>query len=206
MPQAQSVAAPRILVVEDTATIRDRVVALLAAAGYEVEAAGDGHDGLALLNRHRFNAVVLDLVMPRVDGWRFRDAQLSTPHLAAIPTIVLTVQHLLEAERYALRAPHIVRKPFEDRTLLDALERVGVGPHPRSMTVAKSAVDGFESSLFWSKRGEVACGLHAPDTESSRWVAEGWARMPSRPSRLSYRCQHCGGGTTPLVRRSRQPD
>lgn len=52
------------------------------------------------------------------------------------------------------------------------------------------------SILFWSRRGEVACDVHAPDRSSKRWGDEGWAELPPRAliGRVTYQCQHCEGG------------
>ena len=53
------------------------------------------------------------------------------------------------------------------------------------------------TGLFWSKRGEVACADHAPQSDKDRWRAEGWrAILPAEMKRLEYRCQHCAG--TPI--------
>jgi hypothetical protein len=49
-------------------------------------------------------------------------------------------------------------------------------------------------TLFWSRRGDVACGSHAPDSDSERWGAEGWCSIPeSARSRhgLTYQCPRC---------------
>lgn len=49
-------------------------------------------------------------------------------------------------------------------------------------------------TLFWSKRGDVACRSHAPDFHSERWQVERWCPIPARASRrhgLEYQCPHC---------------
>jgi CheY-like chemotaxis protein len=53
------------------------------------------------------------------------------------------------------------------------------------------------TGLFWSKRGEVACGDHAPQSDVVRWRDEGWRPiLEAEMKRLEYRCQHCAG--TPI--------
>jgi two-component system, OmpR family, response regulator len=67
--QAERRPAPRrVLVVDDEPHIRELVTRALAAAGYEIESAGDGNDGLALALTGEFQLVILDLVMPLTDG------------------------------------------------------------------------------------------------------------------------------------------
>ena len=81
----------RILVVEDDADVREAIVSGLEHAGFEVVAAADGKMALDLL-RHGIvpRAIILDLMMPVMDGWEFRRHQLADPTLAAIPVIVLS--------------------------------------------------------------------------------------------------------------------
>ena len=59
---------PRVLVVEDTPDIREVLVELLAAEGYEVHTAADGQEALDRLREKPFDLMLLDLMMPRVDG------------------------------------------------------------------------------------------------------------------------------------------
>jgi hypothetical protein len=62
-------------------------------------------------------------------------------------------------------------------------------------------------TLFWSRRGEVACAAHAPDASSERWHAEGWGavREPGSRRRLAYQCSHCAVNGRPHRRVGRQP-
>jgi CheY-like chemotaxis protein len=83
--------APTILVVEDNDAVRDSLVMLLRAAGYQTTATRDGDHALALL-RHGLTPclILLDLMMPVKSGWEFRAEQLKDPALARIPTAVLS--------------------------------------------------------------------------------------------------------------------
>jgi two-component system chemotaxis response regulator CheY len=199
-PADPKAATRSVLVVEDNEVTRDRMTSLLRGAGYNVSEAIDGLDALKKVSAHRFDAILLDLILPHVDGWQFRATQLRHPELAAIPTIIVTIQPLREPDRYSLRTTDIVHKPFEDAELVDAIRRacerqqaaVGRGP-----TLA--------SRLFWSRRGEIACGQHAPEADSVRWRDERWAPIPPAPDthRISYQCQHCPGDGSPIDRSRR---
>lgn len=188
---------PRILVVEDVDTTRRRICAALRSAGFLVEEATNGADGWRLLSSSSFDAVLLDLVMPQLDGWQFRQHQLETPALASIPTMIVTARPLTEPDKYALRARAIIQKPFEDATLVATVAAAcqarsayaSAGPSTRG---AEAAVT---RELFWSRRGEVACIVHAPASGSERWVGERWAAIPrgAGRDRVSYQCQHCSG-------------
>jgi len=78
-----------ILLVDDEASVREVSEALLQAEGYRVVCAVDGRDALAILRAGlRPCIIILDLMMPVMDGWDFRSEQLKDPELLKIPTIV----------------------------------------------------------------------------------------------------------------------
>lgn len=124
--------APRsLLIVEDNETTRRRMSDVLRADGYEVTEAVDGLDALSKLSACSFDAILLDLVLLRVDAWQFRATQLRHPELALIPTVIVTVEALRDPARYALRTSDVVQKPFEDAALLQVVRRVcGARPGP----------------------------------------------------------------------------
>jgi two-component system response regulator MprA len=195
----------RILIVEDAEPTRRRIADVLRTHGYDVAEASDGLKALKAVSTERFDAILLDLVMPNVDGWQFRETQLRHPELAAIPTVIVTVHPLQEPERYALRAQNVVRKPFEDAELVAMLDRVCAVEEP-SREADESAVDGpAASQLFWSRRGEIACSEHAPEMQSKRWGDEQWAPIPTNQGyhQIVYQCQYCPGHDGPIQRRSR---
>jgi CheY-like chemotaxis protein len=198
-------AAPRataqsLLVVEDNDVTRSRMATLLRAEGYQVSEAIDGLDALKKVSTRRFDAILLDLIMPHVDGWQFRATQLRHPELATIPTVIVTIQPLREPDRYLLRTTDVVHKPFEDAELVEAVRRAcgrQQTPAARRVTTA--------SSLFWSRRGEIACANHAPEADSDRWREERWAPIPAPADahRIAYQCQHCPGDGSPIDRSRR---
>jgi CheY-like chemotaxis protein len=189
-----------VLVVEDNDTTRARMATVLRTRGYEVVEAVDGLEALQKVNYRPFDAILLDLVLPHVDGWQFRATQLRHPELARIPTVIVTVRPLREPERYSLRTSEVVRKPFEDTVLLQAVERACRIHQPTALP-PRSDPNG----LFWSRRGEVACADHAPDATSPRWCEDRWDAIPADAGngRIAYRCQHCPGDGSPIDRSQR---
>jgi len=218
-PQASPPATPRIgaasvLVVEDNDTTRNRMSRLLRQGGYTVTEATDGLDALRKVTAARFDAILLDLLLPHVDGWQFRATQLRHPELARIPTVIVTVQPLREPDRYVLRADDIVRKPFEDADILMAVQRACDLPQaraaasttlPQPAPATGTADTVTVNSLFWSRRGEIACAEHAPTSDSPRWSDERWKALPAGTGggRISYQCQHCPGDGSPIDRSRR---
>lgn len=105
----------RILVVEDDHAIRDAIAEVLAERGYLVSCASNGAEALELLaTGDPPGLIVLDLMMPVMDGWAFRMAQLEDPRLARIPVLVVSAGQLREGEALAaLGVDAFLAKPFE---------------------------------------------------------------------------------------------
>ncbi len=99
---------PTILVVEDERDIREAVAEVLADEGYDVVGACDGEDAIEKLHACHPGVVLLDLMMPRMNGWEFRAAQRRDPEISGIPVIVVSAlgqQAELDADGY-------LQKPF----------------------------------------------------------------------------------------------
>src|SRR5512146_2705677 len=109
----------RVLVVEDDAGIGESLVELLESEGYLVSWGRDGVEGLMLLQEIRPNVILLDLKMPRMDGFQFRAIQKSDPLNADIPVIILSAH----ANADEVDAAAFVQKPFDVPFLLDVVGR-----------------------------------------------------------------------------------
>lgn len=108
-----------ILVVEDDEAVRSALVGNLESAGFRVVQASNGNEGLALLRAFpNIRLVLLDLMMPGLDGWQFRREQLADKHLASVPTVLVTgsAAGRLEVER--LHAAGYVQKPVTREQLI----------------------------------------------------------------------------------------
>jgi CheY-like chemotaxis protein len=111
-----------VLVVEDDADFREALVSALEHAGYEVIAAVNGAAALQLLQWIVPSVVILDLMMPVMDGRTFREHQLADPALASIPLIVLSAE-AKAAELATSPGVHaVLRKPVDLEALLGALD------------------------------------------------------------------------------------
>jgi CheY-like chemotaxis protein len=114
-----------VLVVEDDADVRESLEILLGAHGYDVECAGDGLEALAWLRSQvrRPCLILLDLMMPRMNGVELRRQLAADPALAAIPIVVITGAGSYAQARTPDLAAHILPKPFDLRTLLSTVQR-----------------------------------------------------------------------------------
>lgn len=112
----------RILVIDDDEAVRLTLQRYLQTAGFEVLTASSGPEGLQIL-RHgeRFRAVLLDLMMPGMDGWRFRREQLGDPALATVPVIILTGAPLGQLVHEQLQAADYILKPVGREHLISVV-------------------------------------------------------------------------------------
>jgi signal transduction histidine kinase/DNA-binding response OmpR family regulator len=97
-------AAGRVLVVDDDHTVRSLVSETLRGAGFQPLEAADGAEALAAVGREAPDAIVLDLVMPNLDGFEVLDRLHADPEGRGIPVVVLTARELSSADRSRLRA------------------------------------------------------------------------------------------------------
>ena len=111
----------RILVVDDDALIRETLATALGDEGYAVRVAPDGRAALSALGTWRPDVIVLDLMMPVMDGVAFRAAQRSVAETAQIPVIVLSAAHEVQSRAASLDPAAIFAKPFDLGALLDAI-------------------------------------------------------------------------------------
>ncbi|MCC6179601.1 MAG: response regulator [Chloroflexi bacterium] len=108
-----------ILVVDDDDHIRAFVTEALDLEGYEVRNAPDGIAALDVLAVWRPDLILLDLNMPRMDGWTFCSVQQAAPDLADIPVALMSATHNLQAQALPCAPVAVLEKPFDLDKLLD---------------------------------------------------------------------------------------
>lgn len=121
----------RVLVVDDDQSVRAVLAALLCDEGYAVSEAENGADALRVLAAWQPQAVLLDLMMPVMDGWQFRAEQLRQKDLRHIPVIVVSAARELHAHARDLQASGAIAKPFDLDDVLSQVKRA-VRARPRS--------------------------------------------------------------------------
>ncbi len=137
----------RVLVVDDDPTVREVVVSYLKAEAYEVSDAGDGESALVKIHLERPDLIVLDVMLPGVDGL---EVCRRVRAVSQVPIIMLTALGT-EADRVVgleLGADDYLTKPFSPRELVlrisSILRRAGetVAPDPRVLRDGELLVDG----------------------------------------------------------------
>jgi DNA-binding response OmpR family regulator len=114
---------PRVLIVEDEPHILLSLEVLLERAGYATISARDGEEGLRLIRQLRPDVVLLDVMMPKRNGYEVCQAVKADPELRAIPVIMLSAkgQEVEVLKGLDLGATAYVTKPFGNVEVLEAI-------------------------------------------------------------------------------------
>lgn len=117
---------PRVLVVDDSISIRKYVQRFLDRSGYEVETATDGMNALEVLGKTKVDAVITDLEMPVMHGYDLMAEMKRNPVLMTIPIIVLTSRAGEKHRQKAIDmgAQDYLVKPFEEQEMIEALKKL----------------------------------------------------------------------------------
>ncbi len=126
-PNPSPVASKRVLIVDDSGTVRQQVRAALAGAGFEVVEACDGAEGAETIHRLAdLAAVICDVNMPRMGGLEMLEAIKSENKYASLPIVMLTTEgqtELVQRAKLAGAKGWIV-KPFKPELLLAAIRKL----------------------------------------------------------------------------------
>jgi CheY-like chemotaxis protein len=117
----------KVLLIEDDEGVGESVAAVLRDEGYDVEVARSGREGLARLARGALpSLILLDLMMPEMDGIDFRRAQLADARLREIPVVIVSARPDVAACAERLRADDYLQKPMSFQELLHVVQNRAV--------------------------------------------------------------------------------
>ena len=104
--------------------IREALTEILEDEGYKVAGAANGQEALEYLRqRPQPNLILLDLMMPVMNGWQFRQEQQLDPALAGIPVVVISADNSIQQRAATINASAYLAKPIQLETLLSTVER-----------------------------------------------------------------------------------
>jgi CheY-like chemotaxis protein len=111
---------PCVLIVEDDTDVREMMDLLLTSIGYRTVTAPNGAVALERLREDRPCMVLLDLMMPVMTGWEFRERQLADPQLASIPVLCMSAVYQPDEVKNELRI-NCLAKPLDFGRLIDEI-------------------------------------------------------------------------------------
>ncbi len=119
-----------VLVVDDDPDIREAMIEILEENGHAATGAANGNEALAQLRASSVHPclILLDLMMPVMDGPTFREEQLRDPNLSPIPVIVISAFRDVEETAAKMQVAAHVKKPVSLRDLVDLVERFCPSP------------------------------------------------------------------------------
>lgn len=118
-------AAKHILIVEDDHDVAQSVAEVLEASGYGTGIAANGLEALDYLQTHtQTDLILLDMMMPVMDGWQFREEQRKLPAFDSIPVVIVTADGNARGKAEAIQAAGLVSKPVTIDGLLNEVERI----------------------------------------------------------------------------------
>lgn len=109
----------RVLVVDDEPMVRETLGQVLSEEGYVVDLAVDGESALEAVHAARPDAILLDLMMPGMNGRQFLQELREDPAYAAVPVLIMTAVHGLNVNLQTFGASEVVEKPFDVDELLN---------------------------------------------------------------------------------------
>ena len=113
-----------ILLIEDDEPIRDSLLELLTSEGYIVNPAANGAEALKTIRNGQVpHLILLDLMMPEMDGFQFRTIQLADDRIAGIPVVVMSAYGDVDKNRETLRVQAYLKKPIDIEETLDVIKR-----------------------------------------------------------------------------------
>ena len=173
----------KILLIEDEKLLADSVAALLSSRGYEVEAAYDGDAGLQYARLGIYDLVILDVLMPGLDGYQVA-RQLRSEH-SAVPILMLTAKSdiLDRIEGLNSGADYYLTKPFDSRELLACVHALlrRQGEQVDILRCGNTELD-LNTGILRAAKGEIR--LSAREFDVMRFLLQSGARNISKETLL----------------------
>lgn len=125
---------PHVLIVDDDTDVREMLEMFLGHSGYTIDLATNGAEALRKMRERPPCLVLLDLMMPVMSGWQFRERQLADPALAGVPVVCITAAYDAQTVSRRLGLP-CLQKPVDLEALVSIVHRAcsGLPIEPRSI-------------------------------------------------------------------------
>lgn len=117
---------PSVLLIDDDVDVVEILTQVLERAGFAVRSTGDGEQALKMVEKERPDAVVTDVMIPRMDGWRICQRIKGNPLTAAIPILIMTAktESIAELMSYESGADAYISKPFDNQEFIETVRKL----------------------------------------------------------------------------------
>ncbi|MCP3167834.1 ATP-binding protein [Myxococcus qinghaiensis] len=181
-----------ILVVDDDVDIRATLSDYLEDEGYSVAGAANGREALEYLRAHPSTSVILlDLMMPVMDGFRFRSEQKNDPKVASIPVVVMTARGAVDPR--TLDVQDVIAKPLNLTKLMEAIARAARRPPSSSNGEGPPRIATSVPESFLAGGGEMGGLIRSMD-----WSRTAIGPMGAWPQSLKTALSVCLGSKFPM--------
>ncbi|MBD3677134.1 MAG: PAS-domain containing protein [Rhodobacteraceae bacterium] len=132
--------APKVLIIDDDANVRDLLSRHLTADGLNVLTASSGKEGLKLAAEAKPDVITLDVIMPQADGWSVLSQLKANPATTDIPVIMVTI---MEEKKlgFSLGASEYLTKPVQRVELIETIRRLARDPASHSILMVEDDAD-----------------------------------------------------------------
>ena len=180
-----------VLIVDDDPATRELLARFLGREGFAVRTAADGQEGLGLVRSLHPRVVLLDVTMPRMDGWSVLRALKTDPALRDIPVVMVTIideQNLA----FSLGATDYLQKPIEWERLKEIMDRFRGHDPCKDVLVVEDDADTRErlTTMKRARAGRRAEALPRPARPDD--ARDGRLRVPARAARQGAMARHSG--------------
>jgi twitching motility two-component system response regulator PilH len=117
-----------VLIIDDSPTETHKLSAILGKHGHSVTVAGTGEEGVAKAKQDKPEVILMDIVMPGLNGFQYTRQLSKSPETASIPVVIVTTKDQQTDRMWGMRqgAKAYLTKPIEEKTLLDTITEVMV--------------------------------------------------------------------------------
>ncbi|MGI0493728.1 response regulator [Alkalinema pantanalense CENA528] len=151
-------ASHKVLVIDDSAVIRNMVRDMLPKGNFDVLEAKDGVQGINLVRQERPTLIMLDFLLPRMSGWEVYQQIQAQPDLQSIPLVLMSgrKEEVTEKLQEPFEYFEFVQKPFDQKQLIEAIKAAMSKSKRRPAAVAAPAAAAPAAAATGDASGEVA--------------------------------------------------
>lgn len=174
-------ASHKVLVIDDSAVIRNMVRDMLPKGNFEVLEAKDGVQGINLVRQERPTLIMLDFLLPRMSGWEVFQQIQAQADLQSIPLVLMSgrKEEVTEKIKEPFEYFEFVQKPFDQKQLIEAIKlsmakakrRPVVAVSPGSATAAGGAVGGGDLTALTAKVTKLQAEVDALKKQQAQILA-----------------------------------